>query len=95
MDPDSKRLRVSVSDGQGVRVRDGGLAAWLTSIAPARASGDVAVALVSDARIQALNRTYRRKDTVTDVLSFPASREQVRRASAGEPRALSCTSATS
>ena len=72
MDPDSKRLRVSVSDGQGVRVRDGGLAAWLTSIAPARASGNVAVALVSDARIRALNRTYRRKDTVTDVLSFPA-----------------------
>jgi probable rRNA maturation factor len=29
------------------------------------------VALVSDLRIRTLNRTYRRKDTVTDVLSFP------------------------
>jgi probable rRNA maturation factor len=31
------------------------------------------VALVSDARIQALNRQYRRKDTPTDVLSFEPS----------------------
>ena len=31
------------------------------------------VTLVSDARIRALNRRYRRKDRATDVLSFPAS----------------------
>jgi probable rRNA maturation factor len=30
------------------------------------------VALVSDARIRALNRRYRRRDYATDVLSFPA-----------------------
>jgi probable rRNA maturation factor len=30
------------------------------------------VAIVSDARIRALNRQYRRKDTATDVLSFPS-----------------------
>jgi probable rRNA maturation factor len=30
------------------------------------------VALVPDARIQALNRQYRKKDTPTDVLAFPA-----------------------
>ena len=74
MDPDSKRLRVTVTDGRGRPVRDGGLAAWLSAIAPARAAGDVAVALVSDARIRALNRQYRRQDKVTDVLSFPAAR---------------------
>ena len=74
MDPDSKRLRVTVTDGRGRPVRDGGLAAWLSAIAPARAAGDVAVALVSDARIRALNRQYRRQDKVTDVLSFPADR---------------------
>jgi probable rRNA maturation factor len=32
----------------------------------------VSVALVSDRRVRALNRTYRRIDAVTDVLSFPA-----------------------
>jgi probable rRNA maturation factor len=32
----------------------------------------VSVALVSDARIRALNRSYRRQDHATDVLSFPA-----------------------
>ncbi len=30
------------------------------------------VAIVSDARVRALNRQYRKKDTPTDVLSFPA-----------------------
>jgi len=30
------------------------------------------VAIVSDARVRALNRQYRRKDTATDVLSFPS-----------------------
>ena len=30
------------------------------------------VAIVSDARVRALNRQYRKKDTATDVLSFPS-----------------------
>jgi probable rRNA maturation factor len=77
VDPDSRRLRVTVTDGRGRPVRDGGLAAWLSAIAPARAAGEVAVALVSDARIRALNRQYRRQDKATDVLSF---------ATAGGPR---------
>jgi probable rRNA maturation factor len=72
VDPDSKRLRVSVTDGLGRPVRDGGLSRWLESVAPARARGDVAVALLGDARVRSLNRAYRRKDRVTDVLSFPA-----------------------
>jgi len=50
-----------------------GIAAWLSRVAPARASGAVSVALVSDARIRALNRRYRRVDRVTDVLSFPSN----------------------
>ena len=72
MDPDSKRLRVIVTDGRGRPVRDGGLGRWLESVAPARARGDVAVALVGDAHVRELNRQYRRNDWPTDVLSFPA-----------------------
>ncbi|HEY3161548.1 MAG TPA: rRNA maturation RNase YbeY [Vicinamibacterales bacterium] len=49
-----------------------GLARWLASVAPARARGTLTVAIVSDARIRALNREYRRKDNATDVLSFPS-----------------------
>jgi probable rRNA maturation factor len=71
VDPDSKRLRVSVTDGEGRRVRDGGLGRWLEAVAPARARGEVAVALAGDAQVRALNRRYRRKDRPTDVLSFP------------------------
>jgi probable rRNA maturation factor len=65
-------LRISVSDGRGRPIRAGGLARWLAGVAPARARGEVAVALVTDARIRALNRQYLRKDRATDVLSFPA-----------------------
>jgi probable rRNA maturation factor len=32
----------------------------------------VTVAIVSDARVRALNRQYRRRDYATDVLSFPS-----------------------
>jgi probable rRNA maturation factor len=49
-----------------------GLAAWLSSVAPARARGIMTVAIVSDARVRALNRKFRKKDKTTDVLSFPA-----------------------
>ena len=53
-------------------VRDGGLSRWLAAVAPARARGEVAVALVTDAHIQKLNFQYRKKNASTDVLSFPA-----------------------
>lgn len=69
MDPDH-RLSVTVTDGRGRPVKDGGLARWLARVAPASARGDVAIALVTDARMRALNRQYRRKDYATDVLSF-------------------------
>ena len=65
-------LQVVVSDERGRPVRVPGLAAWLRRVAPARARGTLEVAIVSDARIRALNRAYRRKDYATDVLSFPA-----------------------
>lgn len=82
MDPDSSRplsprgrpvaagLRVSVTDGRGRVVRDGGLGRWLARVAPRSARGGLGIALVSDARIRALNRTYRGQDYATDVLSF-------------------------
>jgi probable rRNA maturation factor len=68
-----RQLTVVVSDERGRRLRVRGLASWLRRVAPSRARGSVGVAIVSDARIRALNRTYRRKDYATDVLSFPSN----------------------
>ena len=64
----SKRLTVDVVDGRLLHAV--GLSGWLRRAAP-RATGHVTVALVSDARVRALNGRYRRKDQATDVLSFP------------------------
>ena len=61
---------MTVSDGRGQPVRDGGLARWLARIAPRAARGELAIALVRDARMRTLNRSYRGKDSATDVLSF-------------------------
>ena len=72
MDPDSSSLVVTVTDGRGRPVADGGLARWLVRLAPARLRGELAIALVTDRHIQKLNREYRSKDYATDVLSFPA-----------------------
>jgi probable rRNA maturation factor len=66
------RLRVSIATPDGVNVATRGLAPWLSRIAPAAAKGDVSVAIVSDRRMRALNRQFRGKDKVTDVLSFPS-----------------------
>ena len=68
----SSKLVVSVVDGQGRPFRAPGLGRWLEGVAPARARGEVTVAFASDARVRALNRTYRGVDTATDVLSFPS-----------------------
>ena len=54
------------------RFRAPGLGRWLQENAPARARGDVTVAITSDPRIRALNRQFRRKNAATDVLSFPS-----------------------
>ena len=66
------RLRVSVASPDGVNALSRGLGPWLARIAPARAKGDLCVAIVSDRRMRALNRQFRGKDKVTDVLSFPS-----------------------
>jgi probable rRNA maturation factor len=56
-------------------MRAPGLAGWLQSVAPPRARGTVALAVVPDSRVRSLNRQYREKDQNTDVLSFPADDE--------------------
>jgi probable rRNA maturation factor len=48
-----------------------GLGPWLSRSAPKSARGEVTLAIVTDARIRALNRQFRGKDAATDVLSFP------------------------
>jgi probable rRNA maturation factor len=63
-------VNVAAPDGRGAPPR--GLAAWLSRTAPSAARGEVTVALVSDGRMRALNRSCRGKDYATDVLSFPA-----------------------
>lgn len=50
-----------------------GLGPWLARVAPRSARGAVSVAILPDTRIRALNRKYRRKNKVTDVLSFPGT----------------------
>jgi probable rRNA maturation factor len=67
----ARALHVFASDARGRRMRIGGLERWLPRAAPATARGVVSVALVSDARMRALNRRYRGKNRATDVLSFP------------------------
>ena len=69
----SVRLTVRVTDALGRPTRSAGLSGWLARVAPARARGTVTVALVSDARVRALNRQYRGQDYATDVLSFPSA----------------------
>src|SRR5215204_1717721 len=69
--PDSAPSRPSrASSGPAREAR--ALGTWLAKIAPATAKGDLSIAIVSDRRMRALNRQFRGKDKVTDVLSFPA-----------------------
>jgi len=80
-----QRLRIVVSDASGRPASAPGLAAWLRRVAPRAARGRVTIALVSDGRIRALNRVYRRKDYATDVLSFPARARSAQTASPQPP----------
>src|SRR5262245_43823414 len=68
----SQGPRISVDVVQGGDVKAIGLKRWIEQGAPASARGSVTVSLVSDARVRALNRQYRKKDESTDVLSFPS-----------------------
>ena len=70
--PGSLVVSVSVqAGGAKARAAAGGLDRWLSRVAPAKTRGHVGIAIVSDRRMQTLNRQYRRKNTATDVLSFP------------------------
>jgi len=67
------RIVVAVVDGRGRTITAGGLARWVRAVAPPRARGELAIAVVPDAQVKKLNREYRGISTPTDVLSFPAA----------------------
>ena len=62
---------MSVVEEGGTSAGAKGLGMWLARIAPRSARGTLCIAILPDARIETLNRKYRRKSTGTDVLSFP------------------------
>ena len=70
--PASRGLDVTVTDGRGRVQQAVDLCRWLVDIAPRAARGDVAIALVGDAKMRALNRQFRSVDRPTDVLAFPS-----------------------
>ncbi len=76
MSSQTPRLRVEAIAAPrlapGVSLR--ALARWVGRASPRRAAGDVTIYLTTDPHIRALNRRYRRKDRVTDVLSFQSAR---------------------
>jgi rRNA maturation RNase YbeY len=65
-------LEVAVTDWAGRPRSARGLTRWLRAVAPSRASGRVAIALVPDRVMRSLNRRFAGVDRVTDVLSFPS-----------------------
>jgi probable rRNA maturation factor len=65
-------LNIDVVHGGGLRAI--GLSQWLQKIAPANVAGTLTIALLSDQKVRALNRKYRKIDRVTDVLSFSSTR---------------------
>ena len=73
--PQRVPLSVSVVDARGRPLRGHRLATWLSRVAPVTAPAAVTVAVVSDARVRELNRSYRGKNRATDVLSFPTGLE--------------------
>ena len=87
-------LRVVATDGRGRPLPAGrrlpadDLGPWLERCAPRAARGEVAVALVGDRKMRALNRRYRGVDRATDVLAFPVDGSGPGRAPRGAPRVL-------
>jgi probable rRNA maturation factor len=76
-----RALAVSVTveaGGSTTLAAAAGLGRWLRRVAPAKAYGNVGIAIVSDRRIQRLNLQYRQKDKATDVLSFPTTAKRGR-----------------
>jgi probable rRNA maturation factor len=71
-DPAQPRLRVRVTDGRGRPLALAGLSRWLASAAPAKARGEVTIAILTNAAMRRLNLQFRKADYATDVLSFPS-----------------------
>jgi probable rRNA maturation factor len=67
-----RRLKVTVVAPTPLGSSTRGLARWLERAAPARVSGQVTVAVITDRAMRVLNRQFRGVDAPTDVLSFPA-----------------------
>ena len=65
-------MTVAVTDGRGRPWPSRSLGRWLSAHAPARARGQVTIALVTDAAMRRMNAQYRGADYATDVLSFPS-----------------------
>ena len=65
-------LKVAVTDGRGRPLSSPALGRWLAALAPARAKGQLTIALVSDAAMRRMNSQFRQADYATDVLSFPS-----------------------
>ena len=80
-------LRVVATDGRGRPLTTDALGPWLERCAPRAARGEVALALVGDRKMRALNRRYRGIDRATDVLAFPADLP-LPRSPRGAPRLL-------
>jgi len=95
MASDGQRLEIVVGDALGRRLRVAGLSSWLRRVAPGSAHGRVGIALVSDRRVRTLNRTYRGKDSATDVLSFPSEPASPRRTRRTKPDSSSVSSVSS
>lgn len=68
----SRGVRVTVLAPARASAAARGLSSWLTRAAPARARGNVTIALVTDVAMRRLNARFRGVDAATDVLSFPA-----------------------
>ena len=83
-----RMLRVVATDGRGRRLPSDAVGPWLERCAPRAARGEVALALVGDRKMRALNHRYRGVDRATDVLAFPAERSRALRAPRGAPRIL-------
>ncbi|HUP40823.1 MAG TPA: rRNA maturation RNase YbeY [Vicinamibacterales bacterium] len=64
---------MSVVDEGGTQSGAKGLGRWLARVAPRSARGSVAVAILPDSKVKALNRRFRRVNKGTDVLSFPGT----------------------
>src|SRR5512140_2847968 len=75
-DPPSRGPAVDVSVSVSGAPSPARLTAWTRKLLAApvtrAGAGDVSILVCGDARMRRLNRTYRRKDRPTDVLSFPS-----------------------